>query len=173
MRDGNLVLESESFKVTLIDNPISIDLGGIGKGYALDKLKKIFQEWEIETVLINSGRSTFLAMEPPKDEIGWPLIISHPFDNHAIKKIFLNKSSVAGSGIVKENHIISPSNYQPIQNRLGAWSKAKTGAEADALSTSFMIMNETEIIDYINDHPNMGAMIFDKKGNSLNLGTFE
>ena len=170
---GNLILDSKSYTVTLIDNPISIDLGGIGKGYALDKLKVTFQEWGIETILINSGRSTFLAVEAPKDETGWPLTISHPSDKSELKRISLNKSAIAGSGIEKGNHIVSPSNYQPVQNRLGAWSVAKTGAEADALSTSFMIMSEREIIDYMNHHPDVGGMVFDEKGSMRKFGTFE
>jgi len=170
---GNLVLDSQSYTVTLIDSPISIDLGGIGKGYALDKLKVTFQEWDIETILINSGRSTFLAVEAPTDEIGWPLVIFHPTGKSELKRISLNKSAVAGSGVEKGDHIVSPSNYQPVQNRLGAWSMAKTGAEADALSTSFMIMSETEIIDYMNHHPDVGGMVFNEKGSVRKFGIFE
>jgi len=56
---------------------------------------------------------------------------------------------------------------------LGAWSVAKTGAEADALSTSFMIMSETEIIDYMNHHPDVGGMVFNEKGSVRKFGIFE
>ena len=112
-------------------------------------------------------------MEAPKDETGWPLTISHPFNNSELKRISLNKSAIAGSGIEKGNHIVSPSNYQPVQNRLGAWSVAKTGAEADALSTSFMIMSEREIIDYMNHHPDVGGMIFNEEGSLMKYGTLK
>ena len=112
-------------------------------------------------------------MEPPKDETGWPFIIPHPSDKSELKRISLNKSAVSGSGVEKGDHIVSPSNYQPVQNRLGAWSMAKTGAEADALSTSFMIMSETEIIDYIHHHPDVGGMVFNEKGSVRKFGIFE
>ena len=170
---GNLILDSKSYTVTLTDNIISIDLGGIGKGYALDKLKSTFQEWDIKNILINSGRSTLLAMEPPKNEIGWPLIISHPSHKNELKRIFLNNSAIAGSGVEKGDHIVSPSNYQPIQNKLCAWSMARTGAEADALSTSFMIMSEGEILDYIKHHPDVGGMIFNEEGSLMKYGTLK
>lgn len=170
---GSLILDQKSFSVTLINNPISIDLGAIGKGYALDKLKMLFLDWDINTVLICSGRSTFLALNPPDNELGWPLIIHHPFSKSELKKILLNQNAVSGSGLKKGNHIISPSTYQPIINRLSTWSISESGAQADALSTSFMIMSDVEILDYFNNHKSDGGMIINKEGNIVEFGTFE
>lgn len=170
---GSLLLDTDAFSVTLIDNPISIDLGGMGKGYALDKLMETFQEWNIEIVLLNSGKSTFLAGKAPSEEVGWPMTLYHPLDQTVLYQISLVNNAIAGSGIEKGDHIISPSNFCPIQNRLGTWSMAKTGAEADALSTSFMIMGENGINEYVNHHPNVGGMVIDKKGGVIKFGILE
>ncbi len=161
---GSLLLDAVSFTVTLMDNPISIDLGGIGKGFALDKLMETLNEWDIETVLFNSGKSTFLAGDTPGDEHGWPLTITHPITQKEIERIYLTNNAMAGSGIEKGNHIISPSNYEPVQDRLAAWSLAKTGAEADALSTSFMIMDETDIQHFVKNNSDIRAIVIDETG---------
>jgi thiamine biosynthesis lipoprotein len=170
---GNLLLDVESFTVTLMDNPISIDLGGMGKGYTLDKLMETFLEWDIDIVLLNSGKSTFLAGKAPIGESGWPMMIFHPKTNKIIYQFSLLNNAMAGSGIEKGNHIISPSNFQPIQHRLGAWSMAKTGAEADAFSTSFMIMDEMDIRELVDNYSDLGAMVIDEKGGVLKFGSWD
>jgi len=53
---------------------------------------------------------------------------------------------------------------------MGAWSMAKTGAEADALSTSFMIMDETDIQECIKNNSNLGGMMIDEKGSAVKIG---
>ena len=170
---GSLFLEAESFTVTLMDNPISIDLGGIGKGFAIDKLMGTFLEWGIEIVLLNSGKSTFLAKQAPKGEAGWPITIYHPKTNEHIKQVNLKHNAMAGSGMGKGKHIISPTNYKPVQHRLGAWSMAKTGADADALSTSFMIMDEADIQKFVKNNSDFGGIVVDEKGSVLMIGNWD
>tara|TARA_B100000686_G_C16804000_1_gene988430 strand:+ start:198 stop:1103 length:906 start_codon:yes stop_codon:yes gene_type:complete len=170
---GNLILDASSFTVSLIDNTVSIDLGGVGKGYALDKLRGIFLDWNITNILLNGGMSTFLAIDYPEGETGWPLIITNPTDKSELERVFLKDFSVSGSGIEKGNHIISPANNKPIQNRFCSWSMAKTAAESDALSTSFMVMSKYDIRDYIDRHQNVGAIICDKNGKINRFGILE
>ncbi|MBC8215840.1 MAG: FAD:protein FMN transferase [Candidatus Marinimicrobia bacterium] len=169
---GNLVLDTESFTVTLMDNPISIDLGGIGKGFALDKLLEMFNEWDIDKILLNSGKSTFLAGNAPVGESGWPMTIFHLESGKVIHQFSLENSAMAGSGIEKGNHIISPINYKPV-HRMAAWSVAETGAEADALSTSFLIMEESDIRELVDNDSNVSGMVIDEKGGVLKFGVWE
>jgi thiamine biosynthesis lipoprotein ApbE len=80
---------------------------------------------------------------------------------------------MAGSGMGKGKHIISPTNYKPVQHRLGAWSMAKTGADADALSTSFMIMDEADIQKFVKNNSDFGGMVVDEKGSVLMIGNWD
>lgn len=169
-RIGSLLLDTESFTVSLMNNPISIDLGGIGKGFALDKLMDTFLEWDIDTVLLNSGKSTFLAGQAPKRESGWPMSIYHPGTGEILRKFSLKNNAMAGSGTEKGNHIIAPTNYEPVQNRIAAWSMAKTGAEADALSTSFMIMDGIDIQELVALNSDTEAIVIDEKGEVIIVG---
>ena len=42
-----------------------VDLGGIGKGYALDQLVAVLEDWDIQRVCLIGGGSSIRALEPP------------------------------------------------------------------------------------------------------------
>ena len=167
---GNLVLDSDSFIVSVEKNPITIDLGAIGKGYALDKMIQFFRDWEINRILLSSGRSTFLAGSAPEKEIGWPIKIFQPKSEDFITKVALKKNAISGSGIKQGNHIISPLTLRPVKNIIAAWVMASNGTEADALSTSFMMMSPKYISDYLRDNPDISALIIKKNDIEINYG---
>jgi FAD:protein FMN transferase len=44
---------------------VRVDLGGIGKGYAVDRMAELLEEWGLERALVHGGFSSILALEPP------------------------------------------------------------------------------------------------------------
>ncbi len=63
-----------------IESPcLSLDFGGIGKGYALDRAVKILKAHGIERGIISFGGNIY-AMQPPLGEVGWDVGIQHPRD---------------------------------------------------------------------------------------------
>src|SRR5690606_6742188 len=54
----------------------NFDLGGIGKGYALDKAQIILDDWDIENALLNAGTSTVLCRGSGPDSKGWLVGVS-------------------------------------------------------------------------------------------------
>ena len=44
---------------------VRIDLGGIGKGYAVDLMAELLEEWGLERALVHGGFSSALALEAP------------------------------------------------------------------------------------------------------------
>ena len=55
-----------------------LDLGGIGKGYAVDRVAELLEEWEIRHALVHGGFSSVLALAAPPERDGWPLTLSSP-----------------------------------------------------------------------------------------------
>ena len=47
------------------DGRLRLDLGAIGKGYAVDRMAEVLEDWEVDRVLIDAGYSSVLALEPP------------------------------------------------------------------------------------------------------------
>jgi len=155
-----LRLDESEHTVQLLASPVQIDLGGIGKGYAVDRMAELFREWSINTVLISGGYSSVLALDAPPGTKGWPLTLSNPGNRRQVlARPYLQNRALSGSGIQKGGHIIDPRTAQPVEGRCAAWSSAPHAATADALSTAFMIMSPEEITQYCSRHPNAPAMI--------------
>jgi thiamine biosynthesis lipoprotein len=155
-----LQFDEREHTVRLAASPVQVDLGGIGKGYAVDRVAELLREWSIETVLISGGYSSVLALEAPPGIEGWPLTLSDPTDHRRIlARPHLRAGALGGSGVQKGGHIISPRTGKPVEGRRAAWSAAPDAATADALSTAFMIMDLDEIRQYCSLHPDRRAMV--------------
>jgi thiamine biosynthesis lipoprotein len=156
----NLILIPDQYQIGISEGTIKLDLGGYGKGYAVDKVAEILLEWDIERAFIHGGRSTVLALQSPHGKSAWQVSISNP-QNPAlmIDKINLNYNSLSGSGLQKGAHIINPETGIPVRDKLAVWSLAKSAVMSDALSTTFMIMSLQEIEAYLAAHRDISAKI--------------
>lgn len=155
-----LQLDEREHTVRLSVSPMRIDLGGIGKGYAVDRVAELLREWSIDAALISGGYSSVLAMDAPPGTKGWPLTLSDPADRKRIlARPYLRQWALSGSGVQKGGHIISPRTGRPVEGRRAAWSSAPDAGTADALSTAFMIMDPDEIGRYCSLHPDALAMV--------------
>jgi len=155
-----LQLDEDEHTVRLLAAPIQIDLGGIGKGYAVDRMAEMLREWSIETALISGGYSSVLALDAPAGTKGWPLTLSNPDNRKQIlARPSLQGRAISGSGLQKGRHIIDPRTAYPVKGKLAAWASASDAATADALSTAFMVMSSDEIRQYCSRHPDVSAMI--------------
>ena len=154
-----LELNEPEHTVTLRIDDVHIDFGAIGKGYAADKIGQLLGEWGIKVALISAGQSTILPVGVPDGLAGWPISLSDPADySRLIAKIHLSGRAISASGLRKGQHIINPRSGKPV-TRLGAWSMAKTAAEADALSTAFMVMPVNAVRSFCEKRPDASAML--------------
>ena len=141
-----------------LKNNSTLDLGGIAKGYASDRVKEIFKEYNIESGLISFG-SAIQAIGTKPDGSKWRIGITDPQnkDSH-IARLDISDQCVATSGsyeqVFEENgqiyhHIINPSTGYPSDSGLAAVSVISDNAtNADALSTALFVMGLDEAIDY-------------------------
>jgi len=158
-------LDEAGHTVRLLASPVQVDLGGIGKGYAVDQMAKLLSDWGIDTILINGGCSSVLALGRPGDTNGWHLTLSSPVNNKQIlAHLYLQDRSVSGSGLLKGPHIIDPRTARPVEGKRAAWACAPTAAVADALSTAFMVMSPDQVSEYCSNHPETLAMVAAEEG---------
>jgi len=68
--------------------------------------------------------------------------------------------------------IFDPRTGRPAVGKAGAWSVAPTGAEADALSTAFLVMSVEEIEAYCAKRKDVGALIVVEKDKERNVLRF-
>jgi len=140
-----------------LDGGLAIDLGGIGKGYALDCMRELLADWELEHILLRASHSTMLAAKPPPDGDGWEAGFGPSKDRH---EFMLANAALSGSGIAVQGEHIADT--RPVSNgrkRYRAWAMSDSGARADALSTAFMNMQSKAIRSYLQTHPRDRAWI--------------
>jgi len=155
-----LELDEANVAVRLLGEAIKVDLGGIGKGYAVDKMGELLSEWDIDTALIHAGYSSVFALGSPPHAKGWPVTMSNPGDcKETLACLYLRGRALGGSGLQKGRHIIAPRTARPVGDNRGAWAFAGDAAMADALSTAFMIMSPDEVKRYCFGHSDTLAMV--------------
>ncbi len=147
-----------------VERSVQIDLGGMGKGYAVDKMGELLRDWTIDSALIHGGRSSVLALDAPPNSEGWPLTIRDPASLKPLESIVLKNRAIGVSGLRKGAHIIDPRTGEPTQSWRAAWSFTSSAATADALSTAFMVMSEDEIKRYCKKHPGTQAIVLRADG---------
>lgn len=136
---------------------LHLDLGAVGKGYALDRMADVLREWNIPRAYLNSGGSTVLALDPPPGETGWLVGVG---EGRGYAPVRLTQAALSGSGTaVKGAHLIDPRTGEPAPRTTRAWALAPTAAHADALSTAFFVQTESEVAALCEAHPTIGAAL--------------
>src|SRR5262249_6459055 len=136
---------------------IEINLGSIGKGYALDRMSEMLTDSGIENFLLHGGNSSVLARGTQRDT-SWQIGLRHPLDpQRRIGEISLRNRALGTSASGTQfceyegrryGHILDPRTGQPTQGTLSATIAAPSGAEADALATAFYVMGAEAAIGY-------------------------
>lgn len=152
-------LDPDAHTLTSLTDRLRLDLGAVGKGYALDRMADTLREWNLAAACLNGGDSSVLALgeRPTADELGWEIGIG---EGRAYRTFPLLGASLSGSGTaVKGAHLIDPRTGQPALRASRVWAYAPSAAQADALSTAFFVMNEAEIAALCTAHPQLGAAL--------------
>jgi len=172
----HIELVTDGFLVRARADGVRLDLGGIGKGYAVDRMAELLDEWEIPRVLLHGGFSSVLAREPPPGREGWPLTLTAPDGGERIR-VSARLQALSASGTQKGAHIVDPRTGQPARHRAawvalpcpetpggapGAWIDAlrSPAAVAEALSTAFMLLPMDEIGALCRKGPGLEAWVF-------------
>ena len=114
-----------------------IDLGGIGKGFALDRAAAILRERGAPRALLNFG-GQILALEAPLGRDGWTVAIAHPDGQGGLVELeHLAETSLACSGKqYRGEHIIDPVTGKPAPALGLTVVYADDATTADAWSTA-------------------------------------
>ena len=146
-------LDAETFTVQFERSGVQVDLGAVGKGYALEIANEVLREAGVASALIHGGTSSVCAIGTPLDGEFWNIAIEHPdtaVPDHerivAMAKLQDESFSLsAGWGkAFEENgvsygHVMDPGLGQPVQNALLAAVALSGGTASDAWSTALLV----------------------------------
>lgn len=133
---GSLSVHPDVPAITCVEEGRELDLGGIGKGFALDEVANLLTEWEMGNVLLAAGGSSLLAM----GEAEWPVELTG--DGGAMKLSLCNEAlSASGTGI-QGAHIVHPGGEGgvPDYGYKRVWVAAPSAAAAEVWSTAVMLV---------------------------------
>jgi thiamine biosynthesis lipoprotein len=142
---GQLTIHPDAPAVTCGAPGREIDLGGIGKGFALDQLRLLLLDWGAEGGLLTAGASSMLAFGPH----AWPVDLSGDAES---ERIALSNQSLSASGTaIQGSHIIHPGGEaaMPAEPCRRVWVTAPTATLAEIWSTALMLLEPGAIPDFI------------------------
>ncbi len=146
----DLVLDKQN-KTAFKPRDLKIDLGGIAKGFAVDKVSKFLRQ-KYQNFLVDAGGDIFASGSDLKNNYPyWAVEIENPLEpDKSTDILMLSNKSVATSGINRrkwikdgqqKNHIIDPNTGKSVSNNLLAVTVvANTATEADVLAKGLLIM---------------------------------
>lgn len=147
-----------------------LDLGGIGKGFALDQLRTLFLDWEIEQGLLECGGSAYLALKPPPGADGWELTIGYEEVVESIQLV--DGQALASSGVAFQgSHVIDPDTESPRSDWQRSYASAPTAALADAASTAALLLQPDDLSSIAKSTGELSFALF-ATGESMKMGTF-
>jgi len=173
----DIMLDKDKLSIRFADSDIKIDLGGIAKGYAVDRAVQILRKHGIENALVNIGGNMFALGSPPGRR-SWRIGIRDPKDRSKIvhKLNIKDKAVSTSANYERASHIINPITGNPAEDIGSVTIVAPSAEEADVLSTAVFVMGLEKGTELLRSIEGAEAYIFDKSANltpyhSLRSGT--
>jgi len=169
--DG-VVLDDSPRSVRFARAGMELNLGAIGKGYALDRVGTAMRHAGVAHALLSAGRSSLLAIGGRDG--GWLIeVVSLRAGGAPLAHVHLRNAALGTSGTGEQfvivdgtryGHVIDPRTGWPASGVASATVIASTAAVADALSTAFLI-GGVELADrYCAQHPDVVVLITEDGG---------
>lgn len=158
---GRLTLHPDVPAITCEEPGREIDLGGIGKGFALDQLKVLLTDWGAPGGLLASGASTLLAFGGD----AWRIDLAGDRQSHPFR---LQDRALGASGTgIQGAHVVRPCVSTGAEEVLlwsRAWVVAPSAAQADAWSTALLLTGSDELEQFLTRDQVAEALYTEREG---------
>lgn len=148
----HILLDEAESTIRFAREGMQIDLGAIGKGYAIERAVEVLADCGVVSALIHGGTSTIYALGAPPEADAWRVAIYDPRTQAALpdpldlRDCSLSVSAVHGRSFIHDGreygHVIDPRTGMPSDAALlsAVWGPSPT--DADALSTALLVLGE-------------------------------
>ncbi len=153
--------------------PVELDPGGIGKGYAIDRVAALLRANGVRAALVESGSSSIYAIGAPPGKDGWEVRVPDPADrSRTIATVELRDESLSTSGNYEKFfrldgrtycHIVDPRTGRPVEGMLQTTVIAPSATDSDALSTSLFVLGADRGGRVLARHPSAAAILVTDK----------
>lgn len=146
----HLALDPDRKTIHILREGLELDPGGIGKGYAVDRMADILRSASVSAAFISAAGSSLYAIgTPPDSPEGWPVNIRDPKNSRAtVAKLHLKDQSLSTSGTYEKffeadgkiySHIMDPRTGMPSQGIVSASVLAPSTLDSEAWTKTFFV----------------------------------
>jgi len=155
-----ILIDAVDSTVTLMEEDLILDLGGIGKGFALDRAAELLESNGLNSVLLDFG-GQLLALDPPPGQSAWDVAIFDPRSSGALLgSVPLVRASIAtSSGYERGDHIVDPHKQEAVSVALSTTILADQATSADAMSTTLAVLGPGHAERFLETVSGGGAVI--------------
>jgi thiamine biosynthesis lipoprotein len=146
----NILLDAENRTVRFARPGVELDPGGIGKGYAVDRMVDALKENGITSALVNAGGSSIYALGGPAEGKGWPVKIRDPkAAARTVEEVNLRNQSMSTSGSYEKffeadgkiySHIMDPRTGYPAPGMLSVSVISDSTLDSEAWTKPYFIL---------------------------------
>lgn len=166
----SLELNAERQTVQFLKPGAELNLGAIGKGYALDRAADLLAEKGLGDCMLHGGNSSVLSRGQREEQVDhWTVALKHPLrPNDRLGEFYLRNQALGTSGSGSQyfhhggrryGHIIDPRTGWPAEAVLSSTVIAPTAAEADALATALYVMTLDEAAAFSRLRTDVAALL--------------
>lgn len=176
---GRVALDAAACAVRFDRPGVALDLGAIGKGYAVECAAEILRENGVSRALIHGGTSTVAAIGD-----GWRVAVADPSDAENTLAVLtlddgdaLSVSAVHGKAFVGPDggvygHVLDPRLGRPVSGASLAAAVLPSATETDALSTALLVLGADGLPTLIAFRPILSALVVADGGALFSTGAF-
>lgn len=150
----NIRLNPLALTVSLAKPGMNLDLGGVGKGYAVDRMAEILRRNGITPALVSAGGSSIYGLgSPPDGPRGWRIRIRDPkIEGKYVATVFLNNRSLSTSGSYEKffwadgkiySHIMDPRTGFPSRGMLSVSIISANTLDSEIWAKPYYILGRT------------------------------
>jgi thiamine biosynthesis lipoprotein len=154
---GLVELNPADLAVRFARDGVMLDLGAVGKGYALGRAAELLRDAGVTSALLHGGTSTVYGLGHPPNREAWQIAIEpppgdagkeprRPLATIPLRDEALSVSAVWGKSFQMQDrtfgHVLDPRSGQPVAGALLAAVVLPSTTETDALSTALLVLGE-------------------------------
>lgn len=147
---GLVMLDADTWTVRFAREGVTLDLGAIGKGYAIERAAGVVRDAGVGGALLHGGTSTVQAVGGRPDGTAWPVAIADPARaGERIRVVQLRDSALSvsaphGKCFTQDGqvygHVLDPRRGAPVRGAALAAVMGDSATDSDALSTGLLVL---------------------------------
>jgi FAD:protein FMN transferase len=163
----HLKLHPSTRTASLLFPEMRLDLGGIGKGYAVDEAMKVLKSHGITRALVGAD-GDILVSDPPPGQEGWRIEVVNPRGEDKTQSLLLKNAAISTSGDLSQyveldgrrySHVVDPRTGVGLTDQILVSVIASESMTADSLATAISVLGPERGLELIASTPGTDARI--------------